>query len=181
MVALYRPFAASRTSGALLASSRNTIYCSSQPLVSGRQINDEFVRKKTAFGGGWRIYNARASTSRRIWAFLASASRPDKIRSVPMNAPIIAQRKGFYYEVKAGKRYLWCSCGRSKSQPFCDGSHQGTEFLPVAFKAERDEDVIFCGCKHTPALPREGKASQESSEAGNPRDIAVHHVRVETA
>jgi CDGSH-type Zn-finger protein/mannose-6-phosphate isomerase-like protein (cupin superfamily) len=70
-----------------------------------------------------------------------------------MNAPIIAHRKGFYYEVKAGKRYLWCSCGRSKSQPFCDGSHQGTEFLPVAFKAERDEDVIFCGCKHTGAGP----------------------------
>ena len=44
--------------------------------------------------------------------------------------PLIANRKGYYYEVKAGKRYLWCACGRSKSQPFCDGSHAGTEFLP---------------------------------------------------
>jgi CDGSH-type Zn-finger protein/mannose-6-phosphate isomerase-like protein (cupin superfamily) len=69
------------------------------------------------------------------------------------NPPLIAHRKGFYYEVKAGKRYLWCSCGRSKTQPFCDGSHQGTGFLPVAFKAERDEDVIFCGCKHTGTGP----------------------------
>jgi CDGSH-type Zn-finger protein/mannose-6-phosphate isomerase-like protein (cupin superfamily) len=69
------------------------------------------------------------------------------------NPPIVAHRKGFYYEVKAGKRYLWCSCGRSKTQPFCDGSHQGTGFLPVAFKAERDEDVIFCGCKHTRTGP----------------------------
>jgi CDGSH-type Zn-finger protein/quercetin dioxygenase-like cupin family protein len=67
--------------------------------------------------------------------------------------PIVAHRKGFYYEVKAGKRYLWCSCGRSKTQPFCDGSHQGTGFLPIAFKAERDEDVIFCGCKHTGTGP----------------------------
>jgi mannose-6-phosphate isomerase-like protein (cupin superfamily) len=67
--------------------------------------------------------------------------------------PIIANHKGFYYEVKAGKRYLWCSCGRSKTQPFCDGSHVGTDFLPVAFKAERDEDVIFCGCKHTGTPP----------------------------
>ena len=67
--------------------------------------------------------------------------------------PVIAHRKGFYYEVKAGKRYLWCSCGRSKTQPFCDGSHAGTGFLPVAFKAERDEDVIFCGCKHTGTGP----------------------------
>jgi mannose-6-phosphate isomerase-like protein (cupin superfamily) len=38
-------------------------------------------------------------------------------------------------------------------QPFCDGSHAGTAFLPVAFKAERDEEVIFCGCKHTSTRP----------------------------
>ncbi len=68
-------------------------------------------------------------------------------------SPIIAHRKGFYYEVKAGKRYLWCSCGRSKTQPFCDASHVGSEFLPIAFKAERDEEVIFCGCKHTGTRP----------------------------
>jgi CDGSH-type Zn-finger protein/mannose-6-phosphate isomerase-like protein (cupin superfamily) len=68
-------------------------------------------------------------------------------------APIIANRKGFYWEVKAGKRYLWCSCGRSKSQPFCDGSHVGSGFLPIPFKAERDEDVIFCGCKQTGTGP----------------------------
>ncbi len=69
--------------------------------------------------------------------------------SATKTPPLIANRKGYYYEIKAGKRYLWCACGRSKSQPFCDGSHAGTEFLPVAFKAERDEDVIFCGCKQT--------------------------------
>ena len=67
--------------------------------------------------------------------------------------PLIANRKGYYFEVKAGKRYLWCACGRSKAQPFCDGSHAGTEFLPVVFKAERDEDVIFCGCKQTGTGP----------------------------
>jgi mannose-6-phosphate isomerase-like protein (cupin superfamily)/CDGSH-type Zn-finger protein len=66
---------------------------------------------------------------------------------------LIANRKGYYYEVKAGKRYLWCSCGRSKSQPFCDSSHVGSDFLPIAFKAERDADVIFCGCKQTGTGP----------------------------
>jgi CDGSH-type Zn-finger protein/mannose-6-phosphate isomerase-like protein (cupin superfamily) len=65
----------------------------------------------------------------------------------------IANRKGFYFELKAGERYFWCSCGRSKQQPFCDGSHAGTGFTPVAFKAERDEEVIFCGCKHTASPP----------------------------
>ena len=71
----------------------------------------------------------------------------------PTTPPIIANHKGFYYEVKAGKRYFWCSCGRSKTQPFCDSSHLGSEFLPIAFKAERDEEVIFCGCKHTGTGP----------------------------
>ena len=68
-------------------------------------------------------------------------------------APTVAHYKGFCFEVTAGKRYLWCSCGRSKTQPFCDGSHVGTGFLPVAYKAERTEDVIFCGCKHTSTAP----------------------------
>jgi CDGSH-type Zn-finger protein/mannose-6-phosphate isomerase-like protein (cupin superfamily) len=67
--------------------------------------------------------------------------------------PEIARRKGFYFELKAGERYFWCSCGRSKRQPFCDGSHAGTGFSPVAWKAERDEEVIFCGCKHTRDAP----------------------------
>ena len=68
-------------------------------------------------------------------------------------APRIAQPKGFYFEVKAGKRYLWCACGRSANQPFCDGSHAGTGFSPVLFEAKADEDVIFCGCKHTSTRP----------------------------
>jgi CDGSH-type Zn-finger protein/mannose-6-phosphate isomerase-like protein (cupin superfamily) len=70
-----------------------------------------------------------------------------------MTAPTIARSKGFYYEVKAGQRYLWCSCGRSNKQPFCDGSHAGTEFKPVLFEAKIDEDVIFCGCKQTGTAP----------------------------
>jgi CDGSH-type Zn-finger protein/mannose-6-phosphate isomerase-like protein (cupin superfamily) len=70
-----------------------------------------------------------------------------------MTVPTVAYRKGFYWEVKAGRRYLWCRCGRSKSQPFCDGSHVGTGFLPVLFEAKRDEDVIFCGCKQTGTGP----------------------------
>ncbi|MGC1304626.1 MAG: cupin domain-containing protein [Caulobacteraceae bacterium] len=70
-----------------------------------------------------------------------------------MSTPTIAYRKGYYYEVEARKRYLWCSCGLSKTQPFCDGSHAGTDFLPVLFKPTQDEDVIFCGCKHTGTPP----------------------------
>ncbi len=66
-----------------------------------------------------------------------------------MSKPIIAQKAPYPVEVEAGKSYWWCACGRSKSQPFCDGSHQGTEFNPVEYKSEKNGTVYFCGCKHT--------------------------------
>jgi len=70
-----------------------------------------------------------------------------------MADPIIAQRKPCLVEVQAGKTYHWCSCGRSKKQPFCDGSHQGTGFEPVKWQADETGDKLFCGCKHTRSQP----------------------------
>lgn len=49
--------------------------------------------------------------------------------------------------------YYWCECGKSKSQPFCDGSHQGTEFSPLEFKIEEKKQVALCQCKHTSNPP----------------------------
>ena len=66
-----------------------------------------------------------------------------------MNQADIAQKSPYPVPVEAGKTYQWCSCGRSKSQPFCDGSHQGTGFLPVAYTAGKDGTVYFCGCKQS--------------------------------
>ena len=45
--------------------------------------------------------------------------------------------------VKKGKKYYWCSCGLSKSQPFCDGSHKVTGYSNVPYKAIKDEIVFF--------------------------------------
>jgi CDGSH-type Zn-finger protein len=56
-------------------------------------------------------------------------------------------------EVEEGKSYYWCSCGQSKKQPFCDGSHKRTEFTPVAYKAEETKKMFFCACKQTNNQP----------------------------
>ena len=51
--------------------------------------------------------------------------------------------------VEEGKSYYWCSCGKSSKQPFCDGTHKGSEFNPVAYKAETTKKMFFCACKQT--------------------------------
>ncbi len=66
-----------------------------------------------------------------------------------MTKPVIAQKAPYAVEVEAGKSYWWCSCGKSASQPFCDGSHKGSGFTPVEYKAEKSGTVYFCGCKHS--------------------------------
>ena len=70
-----------------------------------------------------------------------------------MSDPVIAQKEPIAMEVEAGKSYWWCACGKSQKQPFCDGSHKGTDFVPQEFKAEKDGKVFFCGCKHTDKSP----------------------------
>ncbi|MBN2766883.1 MAG: CDGSH iron-sulfur domain-containing protein [Paludibacteraceae bacterium] len=67
--------------------------------------------------------------------------------------PKIAKRGPYSVDLEAGKRYHWCACGRSASQPFCDGSHQGTEFFPLAFTAEESKKAYLCGCKHSQNPP----------------------------
>ena len=67
--------------------------------------------------------------------------------------PKIAGTAPIPVEVEAGKTYFWCACGRSANQPFCDGSHKGSEFSPVKWTAEKAGRKFFCGCKHTAGEP----------------------------
>ncbi|MEL6673021.1 MAG: sterol desaturase family protein [Bacteroidota bacterium] len=55
--------------------------------------------------------------------------------------------------LEKGKKYLWCSCGYSKEQPFCDGSHHGTKHKPMLFEARRSGPVKLCQCKLTEKGP----------------------------
>jgi len=69
------------------------------------------------------------------------------------DTPIIAQKAPFPVEVVSGKTYFWCACGKSSKQPFCDGSHKGSEFNPIKFTAEEDKKLFFCGCKQSAKAP----------------------------
>lgn len=70
-----------------------------------------------------------------------------------MPDPFIAQKVPIAVDVDAGKPYFWCACGRSQTQPFCDGSHKGTDFAPIKWTADETKRVFFCCCKHTKGAP----------------------------
>jgi len=69
-----------------------------------------------------------------------------------MSKPTIADRKPAVLELEPDT-YYYCTCGESKKQPFCDGSHAGTEFAPMAFEITETKKVALCQCKHTENAP----------------------------
>lgn len=100
-----------------------------------------------------------------------------------MSLPIIADNKPAKVDLVAGESYAFCRCGRSKSQPFCDGSHAGTGIEPQAFTAEEDGEAYLCMCKQSGNTPfcdgtharvsaaevgKEAKASPAASSGGLP-------------
>ncbi len=66
-----------------------------------------------------------------------------------MDLPHRAADRPFPVVVEPGKKYSWCSCGLSKTQPFCDHSHSGTGMHSVKFDFTEQKTVYFCGCKQS--------------------------------
>lgn len=69
-----------------------------------------------------------------------------------MEKPVVADTKPVVLELEPGT-YYWCQCGLSKKQPYCDGSHQGTEFTPQVFEITEKSRVALCNCKYTANSP----------------------------
>ena len=54
----------------------------------------------------------------------------------------IAAKQPAGVELEAGKDYYWCSCGHSKNQPFCDGSHNAVnKAMPEGEKKIRPTEI----------------------------------------
>lgn len=82
-----------------------------------------------------------------------------------MKNPVIADNKPKKVTLNKDEEYYFCTCGTSKKQPFCDGSHMGTSFNPKSFTTEQDGVFYLCTCKHTANAPFcDGSHKQFSSK-----------------
>jgi sterol desaturase/sphingolipid hydroxylase (fatty acid hydroxylase superfamily)/CDGSH-type Zn-finger protein len=87
-----------------------------------------------------------------FYPFVKSENRESEIgKGFQKNSTITLEPATVHLD--KGKTYLWCQCGKSKNQPFCDGMHHGSKFKPLAFEATRTGNVKLCNCKATKASP----------------------------
>ena len=92
-----------------------------------------------------------------------------------MKSPVIADNKPVKVELTKGEEYYFSTCGKSKSQPFCAGSHAGTGFKPKSFVAEEDGDAYLCRCKYSNNLPFcDGTHKQFTAEQVGQEGPEVH-------
>ena len=70
-----------------------------------------------------------------------------------MEQPKVADKVPQMVKLETEKTYAWCACGKSESQPWCNGAHEGSRFSPNVFTAEKSKRVALCMCKHTKTPP----------------------------
>eukprot|EP00397_Hematodinium_sp_SG-2012_P037051 GEMP01040091.1.p1 GENE.GEMP01040091.1~~GEMP01040091.1.p1 ORF type:complete len:120 (-),score=20.53 GEMP01040091.1:1506-1865(-) len=70
------------------------------------------------------------------------------------NNPVSPQLGPYAVKCQENTKYEWCACGRSQTQPWCDGSHKGTGFKPVQWVPRITAVMMLCGCKHGEYAPR---------------------------
>ncbi|KAH9408686.1 CDGSH-type zinc finger [Tyrophagus putrescentiae] len=92
---------------------------------------------------------------------------------------VVYDKKPFKYECIEGKAYVWCSCGRSHKQPFCDGTHKNKHLRitlrPVRWDCTETKEYWFCNCKQTKHPPFcDGTHKAESIQKGHSTVRDVH-------
>lgn len=78
--------------------------------------------------------------------------------------PVIANNQPARVNLSTDQEYYFCRCGRSQDQPFCDGSHNGTSFEPLAFTPQKEGEAFLCNCKHSGNQPYCDGAHNQFSE-----------------
>ena len=80
----------------------------------------------------------------------ASQNLVQNFEQAQLEKAVVAQRGPYPVDMKQGQEYYWCSCGKSQNQPFCDGAHKGSTFVPVKGVWDKEDGkAYFCGCKKT--------------------------------
>ncbi len=88
----------------------------------------------------------------RVGTFNKQTGQMNTEEESDMDDPKIAAKAPTVLELEPGT-YHWCSCGRSRKQPFCDCSHKGTGFTPLELVIEEQKRVALCQCKLTSRPP----------------------------
>jgi len=88
-----------------------------------------------------------------LWGIRAATWPRRKGKYVPPDGVITPQKMPVSVDLVEGQKYAWCACGRSATQPFCDGSHKGTEFKPIIFEPEMGGQAAICACKRSDNAP----------------------------
>lgn len=105
------------------------------------------IETKEALAGAVNILLILLSMVAVIWRFTKRKEKKNP------GKPIIADNKPVRVTLSKGQEYHFCTCGKSNSQPFCDGSHAGTSFNPRVIVSDEDGEAYLCACKHTSNAP----------------------------
>ena len=120
---------------------------------NGHEFNGKLQRARIVSSRWGTELNRARSIMPRGYKLVLPVKDISQVGGFKMSEPTIAQKSPYPVELEAGKSYFWCACGRSAKQPFCDGSHKGSDFTPVNYEATESKTVYFCGCKHSAQKP----------------------------
>jgi CDGSH-type Zn-finger protein len=117
--------------------------------------NDRTGESEAHWIGG--TYDARARKVGDSWLF--SAMELKLSMASPVTKCWVEQRfpgggdAQRYFAILEPGDYWWCACGKSAAQPFCDGTHKGSEARPMKFTIDKRQTVALCGCRKSATRP----------------------------